>query len=412
MEYFSSFLNSLLTSIFIIFLLLAAGYYVGRISIKGISLGTAGILFAALLFGVIASYIPYFTVGGRHIVLFLNESLTLSDGTTLAATKGTFSLLSSLGTVLFIAAVGLTAGPKFFRTFNKSSLGYILLGVIIIMTGSLVAIAILLLSKDPNVDSSLIVGLMTGALTSTPGLAAAKDVAADEAKCTAGYGIGYLFGVLGVVLFVQILPRLLRADMDKERAAFAEAAKIQLGTLRSGLRSIEPFGLFPFAVTVVFGCFLGCIKIPGINFSLGSSGGTLIAGLIIGHFGHIGNIDCRVKKETLRLLQELGLCLFLIGAGVPGGINFVSNVKLSYFFFGALITLIPMIIGYILSRKLFQMSLFNSLGAITGGMTSTPALGALIAASGIDDVTGPYAATYPFALLSVVLAARIIASVM
>ena len=52
---------------------------------------------------------------------------------------------------------------------------------------------------------------MTGALTSTPGFSAAKEVAANEGKVTAGYGIGYLFGVLGVVFFVQLLPKILNA---------------------------------------------------------------------------------------------------------------------------------------------------------------------------------------------------------
>ena len=108
----------------------------------------------------------------------------------------------------------------------------------------------------------------------------------------------------------------------------------------------------------------------------------------------------------------MGRCFFLSGAGVPGGVNFISNVRVSYFVYGALITLIPMIVGYILGRYVFRMSLFNNLGSITGGMTSTPALGALIATSGTEDVASAYAATYPFALFCVVLSARIIVSVL
>ena len=83
---------------------------------------------------------------------------------------------------------------------------------------------------------------------------------------------------------------------------------------------------------------------------------------------------------------------------------------MSYFIYGAITTLVPMIVGYILGRHVFKMSIFNNLGSITGGMTSTPALGALIATSGTEEVTGAYAATYPFALFFIVLAARIAVS--
>ena len=412
MAYLGGITASLMSTVFIIFLIAAVGYLVGGISIKGISLGSAGVLLIALIFGIVASYIPYITIGGKHIVLFLAQSTTLADGTTLSGTNGLFSLVSNMGTSMFVTAVGLIAGPKFFRTFNKKSLGYILMGIVIIAIGTLVAVAVIFLSRDPNVDSSLVMGLMTGALTSTPGFSAAKEVAANEGKVTAGYGIGYLVGVLGVVFFVQLLPKILKVDMEKERETFVAANAIEIKYTTRKLIEIDPYGFFPFVLAIVFGNIIGCIKIPGVNFSLGASGGTLIAGLIIGHFGHIGPIDCRMKKDTLKFFRELGLCFFLIGAGVPGGVNFISNVRVSYFVYGALITLIPMIVGYILGRYVFRMSLFNNLGSITGGMTSTPALGALIATSGTEDVASAYAATYPFALFCVVLSARIIVSVL
>ena len=67
-----------------------------------------------------------------------------------------------------------------------------------------------------------------------------------------------------------------------------------------------------------------------------------------------------------------------------------------------------MILGYILGKYVFRMSIFNNLGAITGGMTSTPALGTLIATAGTDEVAAAYASTYPFALVCIVLAAKIL----
>ena len=65
------------------------------------------------------------------------------------------------------------------------------------------------------------------------------------------------------------------------------------------------------------------------------SGGTLIAGLIVGHFGHFGKLDMRISKKTLNLMRELGLVLFLVGAGVPGGVNFVSAFNWIYICFGS-----------------------------------------------------------------------------
>lgn len=411
MAYLGGITSSLLSTVFIIFAIMLIGYLVGCVTVKGISLGTAGVLLVALIYGIVASYVPYITVGGKNIVLFLSKAMTLENGTVLNATSGLFSLVSNIGTAMFVTAVGMIAGPKFFRTLNRKSLSYVLMGVLVIAIGAVASILIIAVSSDPNVDSSLVVGLMTGALTSTPGFSAAKEVAASESKVTAGYGIGYLFGVLGVVLFVQLLPRLLKVDLEREREAFVAANALEVKYTDRKLTKLDTYGFFPFVLAIVVGNLIGCIKIPGINFSLGASGGTLVSGLIIGHFGHVGPIDCRMEGSSLKFFRELGLCFFLIGAGVPGGVSFVANVKVSYFIYGALITLLPMVVGYIVGRYVFHMSIFNNLGSITGGMTSTPALGALIATAGTEDVASSYAATYPIALLCVVLAARIIVMV-
>lgn len=393
-EYLGGVTSSLLSTIFVAFLIAAVGYLVGAIEIKGISLGTAGVLLVALAFGVLANFVPSFQIGAKEIFLF-NPSI-----------KANFSIISNIGTALFVTSVGLIAGPKFFRTLNRKSLAYILMGVVVIAVGALSAVLCTVL--DPNLSPDMAVGLLTGGLTSTPGLSAAKEVATDEAAVTAGYGIAYLFGVLGVVLFVQLMPKLLKVDIDKEREGYVAAAAVEVKQSEKQYKQLDPFGFFPFFLAIALGCVIGAIKIPGINFSLGTSGGTLVAGLILGHFGHIGPIDCRIKKETLNFFRELGLVLFLIGAGVPGGVNFVTNVKFSYFLYGALFTLIPMVLGFVLGKFVFKLSIFNNLGSITGGMTSTPALGALISTAKTDEVSSAYAATYPIALVMVVLAAKII----
>ena len=69
-------------------------------------------------------------------------------------------------------------------------------------------------------------------------------------------------------------------------------------------------------------------------------------------------------------------------------------------------TIVPMIVGYLFAKYVLKLSLLNNLGSITGGMTSTPALGTLIGVTKTDDVASASAATYPIALVMVVLSSQ------
>lgn len=158
--YLAGVCSSALSFIFIVFAIGAIGYLVGGIKIKGIELGTAGVLLVALIWGIVINYIPSFSIGENTITLFSDKI------------KGNFSIVSNIGTALFVTAVGLIAGPKFFRSFNRKTLAYILLGFIIIAIGAVTAIICVML--DENLSADMAVGLLTGGLTSTPGLSAAK----------------------------------------------------------------------------------------------------------------------------------------------------------------------------------------------------------------------------------------------
>ena len=369
-------------TLMIVFLVAVIGYLVGSIKIRGVELGTAGVLLVALVFGHFGFEVP--------------------------------DLVRELGLICFVTSVGFIAGPKFFRNFKINARSYILLGAIIIIIGALTTIGII---EIAGVPSDVSVGMMAGALTSTPGLAAAID-ATGSANASVGYGIAYPFGVVGVVLFVQLVPKFLKTDMAAERARFEAAQNVGdeefHKTKKEELFYADSMGFFPFALAIVLGIILAKIVIPlpgGAEFSLGTSGGPLIAGLILGHFGHAGKISFHVEKSVLECLREFGLALFLIGAGVEAGAGFIEILKehgLILFVYGALITLIPMVIGYFIATKFMKLSLFNTLGSICGGMTSTPALGTLIRVTGTDDVASAYAATYPVALVFVVLACQFI----
>lgn len=369
-------------TLMIVFLVAVIGYLVGSIKIRGVELGTAGVLLVALVFGHFGFEVP--------------------------------DLVRELGLICFVTSVGFIAGPKFFRNFKINARSYILLGVIIIAAGALTTVGIVELAGVP---SDISVGMMSGALTSTPGLAAAID-ATGSANASVGYGIAYPFGVVGVVLFVQLVPKFLKTDMAAERARFEAAQNVGdeefHKTKKEELFYADSMGFFPFALAIVLGIILAKIVIPlpgGAEFSLGTSGGPLIAGLILGHFGKIGRLSMKVEKHVLECLREFGLALFLIGAGVEAGAGFVEILQeegLVLFIYGALITLIPMFVGYFFAAKVLKLSLFNSLGSICGGMTSTPALGTLIRVTETDDVASAYAATYPVALVFVVLGCQFI----
>ncbi len=372
--------NIMTNTVMIVFLIAFIGYLVGSIEIKGLELGTAGILLVALVFGHFGVEIP--------------------------------SLVRELGLICFVTSVGFIAGPTFFRNFKVNATSYILLGIIVIVSGALTCAAVI---KIFGIPTDISAGMMAGALTSTPGLAAALEATGSKAA-SVGYGIAYPFGVIGVVLFVQLIPKILKTDMAAERAKFQAAAAVGAGKKKSKdeLFHVDSMGFFPFSLAIIAGIILAKIEIPlpgGAVFALGTSGGPLIAGLILGHFGHFGKVSVRVEKSVLECLREFGLALFLLGAGVDAGAGFVEILKeqgVMLFVYGAFMTLIPMLLGYAFAVKVLHLSLFNTLGSICGGMTSTPALGTLIRVTETDDVASAYAATYPVALVFVVLACQFI----
>ena len=394
-----------------IFIVTALGYLLGRVSIKGVSLGTAGVFLVAILFGFLCTLIP------ENIPVLSDLRLTENDVTL----KYYKSVVQNVGLVLFVGSVGFIAGPKFFRDLAKNFKTYILMGVVIILSGTVVAVAFALI---PGIGAPFSAGILSGALTSTPGYSAALEVAGNaQGLVTLGHAIAYPFGVIGVVLFVQLMPKFLKADMNRERELLKPDVLIANEKKEERkLFKCDDFGLMPLALAIVAGLLLGAIKIPltgkgyeGACFSLGTTGGVLIMCLVFGHFGRIGKLSLEVPAHSAKVLRELGLMLFLIGAGVDGGVSLVSQVANAGggmivvwgLIGGVVMTLTPMIVGFFLGSKLLKLPLLNNLGSITGGMTSTPALGTLINTAETEDVAGAYASTYPIALVLIVLACNL-----
>lgn len=385
---------------FCILAIAALGYALGRITIKGVSLGAAGVFIVAIVFGC----------------LFYDDL-----GAQLSNVKDALKIVENLGLVLFVSSVGFIAGPKFFGNMKKNFKSYVLLGIVIILAGGLAAVGCIYFGRatgeaDHEGFTAMVVGLLSGSLTSTPAFSAAKATVAAEYEdlVSVGYGIAYIFGVIGVVLFVQLMPKLTKANIDEEKKKLVQVADGGTKKVYNGkLIEMDPYGFMPFALAAVIGIVVGMIKVPlsskglsGTTFSLTTTGGCLLVALVFGHFGRCGKVSLMPPEKTLKVFRELGLMLFLIGAGISGGASFIATFKFVYFVYGVVMTIVPMIIGYFFAKYVLKLSLLNNLGSITGGMTSTPALGTLINAFGTEDVAAAYAATYPIALITVVLVSQ------
>ncbi len=404
----------------LVFVICALGYLLGSVTIKGVNLGTAGVFLVAILFGFLC------TLDFGDVAIL--GSFHVDQNSDVVHTMG--GSIQNLGLIMFVGSVGLIAGPNFFKNLKQNFKTYILLGAVIILSSTLVGLLFTLVFSEYG--SGFWAGILSGALTTTPGFSAAQEAVVSKypnlaldairklpeyTSISLGHAIAYPFGVVGVVLFVQLIPKFLKVDMAKERE-YLRVGTESLTKKREGLFTVEPFGLVPLALAVVAGLALGAIKIPlfgGASFSLGTTGGVLIMGLIFGHFGRIGKMSLDVPETTLKLLREFGLMLFLLGAGFEGGVNLVSSLAgegagmvIWGFVGGALMTIAPMIVGFILAKFVMKLPLLNALGSITGGMTSTPALGTLISTAETEDVAGAYASTYPIALVLVVLACNLL----
>ena len=511
-----------------LFVIIGAGLALGNLRVKGVSLGSSGVIFSALFFGAMGATIP--------------------------------AGVEQLGLVLFVYSIGIAAGPGFFRAFASQGVVLAKLGVFLTASGALVTI---LLAALMGIPKDLAVGIFAGAMTSTPALASAMDAVGGAGAVSVGYGIAYPFGGIGVVLFIQLLPRLLKIDLEEEanrhqakqaqiqrvlvevknsmlfdkcfseieyfehsrcrvsrvlegehlhpvspetvlkqgmnlmvvgeddridtmiafigqksdRTFFidaesrarivvtssevvgkdlrglnllnrfglvvsrvarngvefvpnAETSILQADTLvvvgaNENIRKFEVFAghrmkaldetdLLSIAVGIAAGLVLGMIPfgLPNSSgFALGLSGGPLMAGLILGHFGKIGKIRGHIPQAARLMMMEMGLVLFLAGAGIGAGGKIVSVFQQhgpSLLVMSFFVMLIPMAGGYFIARKVFKLEFLQTLGGICGGMTSTPGLGVLSAKVDSEVPSVSYAAAYPVALILMTIFSQII----
>ncbi len=182
---------------FVLFAILALGSWLGYLSFRGVSLGGAAVFFVGLAFGHFGLTIP--------------------------------KPVMDLGLLLFLYAVGLQAGPRFFRTFRKQGRVFVIVAGASVLAAGLVTFAAARLMKIPYAVAA---GMFTGAVTNTPSLAAAIDATsridpAQAASVSVGYGIAYPFSVVAITMLIPLLPKLLRRDVKTAEAEWEAAQQAE-----------------------------------------------------------------------------------------------------------------------------------------------------------------------------------------
>ncbi|MDD7593396.1 MAG: antiporter [Peptoniphilaceae bacterium] len=313
---------------------------------------------------------------------------------------------------LFLAPIGLMAGKTFVNNVKKNGLSFLFIAILTCIVGG---ILIVFVSQFMGIPIELALGLGTGALTSTAMLGTVTSLTPSPLPGV-GYGISYVVGLVGVVLLVQLVPKMLHADRvaENEKLTVPESKTALSKESQKQLIDFEPHGLFGIALAIVLGVLIGSFTIPvgpSIKISLGNGGGALIAGIILGHFGHIGPVNFTYEKRNMELVRDLGLAFFLMQAGANAGAGFVEVVSqygIKLFFAGVIITLGSSIASFLMAYRLFKLPLFGALGTTTGSMTSAPSLGALLEVTQDNRVSNYYAATQPVATVFLVFMPQLI----
>jgi putative transport protein len=212
MELFKDLLTGTGIATAILFISMTAflGVLIGSIKIKGIKLGIGGVLFSGIL-------IAHFGARANpEILQFVRE----------------------FGLILFVYAIGIDVGPRFFNTFRKEGLKLNLFATGIVLGGFVIAWLFYLLG---GAQPAVITGIMSGAVTNTPGLGAAQQVLSDAGKTSdvavsgMGYALAYPFGVLGIILTMILVRVIFRIRVDRE----VEDDKKQQSITQQKLETVE-----------------------------------------------------------------------------------------------------------------------------------------------------------------------------
>jgi len=179
-------------------------------------------------------------------------------------------------------------------------------------------------------------------------------------------------------------------------------------------RKIDETNMVPFLIGILLGILVGLVQIPlggGMSIKLGTAGGALIVSLLLGHFGRVGSFRVYVPVAARNISRELGLMLFLGGAGANAGTQLIKVVQAQgagVFLAGAAITLTATIVTLIMTHLIYKMNLLSVMGLTAGVLTNPPALAAAEnqTTTGVPAVT--YASAFPVVLIFKILLAQVL----
>lgn len=444
----TNFIETIVFSPFVlIFAAIFFGMLFGKIKVKNFSFGGAGPLFVGLVIG-------YFVLSYANGI---GEGSSRYAGAKKIIAAGVVdSLLFNTFLVLFVTAIGLLASNNIGRVLKKYGMKFIILGFLITFVGAAVNYGLTELLAD-NVSFYKVSGVYSGAMTSSPGLAAALESTEREASHQAkaygeasksekgkmaqvlneyyaskgvnkkidsgtkslsdeersdyakaalsdvgtGHSIGFPFGSLVVIISMAFLHIIFRIDLEKEKREFK--SMMEKGEEGAKKKSVV-FDVTGFAVSALLGLLIGNITIG--SFSLGNTGGALLGGLLFGAIGKIGFINFRMSDQSLQVLRNLCLEIFLAIVGLKYGYSVVTAITGSGWIF-ALISIITaassLLAGFLVGRYVMKLNYILLSGAICGGMTNTTGMGTLLEVLDSDDAATGYGATFPFAVIGMVL---------
>jgi len=191
----------------------------------------------------------------------------------------------------------------------------------------------------------------------------------------------------------------------------------QIEAMGEYMGQIERAGVETDMITLSFGIVIGLmigslsVTFGGVSVGLGSAGGLLASGLFIGYRRSIKPTFAQLPEATRWFLMEFGLLIFMAGVGMRAGSGILDTLQhngVALVVAGMCVTIVPILVGYFVGRKLLNISPALIFGAITGAMTSGAALSVVIKEAKSPVPALGYTGTYAFANVLLVIAGSLI----
>lgn len=372
---------------------IALGLLVGRIKIKGFSLGITNVLFVGIILSSIGVIIDQNLIG----------------------------LLKDMGLVLFIFTIGLQVGPSFFAGFRRGGLQLNFLALAIVMLGVLTTVLIGIFSGE---SLDVMAGVYSGSIGSTPGLSAAQQAISNIGVgstdvITSGFAITYPIGIVGPIVCCILIRSICKVRLEQEPVQAVEGKCCSSLVEQNKQEQAVGKSLVTVFVGVFIGIVIGSIAIPvglSVPLKLGLAGGPMIVAILMGHFGtKYGILNATVTSGThMSMIRELGITLFLASVGLSTGGSFIytiCNGGYLWVIYGIAIAVLPVMAVGLFARRHLKINYYTLMGLTGGATTDTPALAYANSVANDPSNNLPassYATVYPLTVFMRVFTAQML----